>query len=363
MNVLLLTTCGTSVLSNDAGPLGAVLRRCANERTLPAADAALLEPHLAARTQRLLAASPEEASRYSAEVNGVLRVLASAPHARVQHVVIHTDTALGTASADAVAQWIRQHLGHGVELVTSPGLQTTDAETFREAVSDLSHALYRDWLVGYRARRFRIVFNLTGGFKSVNGFLQAFGMLYADETVYLFESSSNLMKIPRLPATPDLRGSVGANLQHLRRLAVGYPVHVHDFERAPDTLFVVVDDAVTRSVWGDFAWSEHKDEFLADGPLEPLSRRLKYSPRFASEFTKLPEPSRRAMLQARLDELAARLDGVRVHRASETVKPLKGHPAPGSTHEVYAWSDADARRIFGHHEGDTFVLDQLSEHL
>jgi hypothetical protein len=35
----------------------------------------------------------------------------------------------------------------------------------------------------------------------------------------------------------------------------------------------------------------------------------------------------------------------------------------GSTHEIDAWHDGGAKRIFGHYEGGVFVLDRLDEAL
>jgi hypothetical protein len=44
-----------------------------------------------------------------------------------------------------------------------------------------------------------VVFNLTGGFKSLNGYLQTVAMISADRCAFLFEGAPELMEIPRLP--------------------------------------------------------------------------------------------------------------------------------------------------------------------
>ena len=44
-------------------------------------------------------------------------------------------------------------------------------------------------------------------------------------------------------------------------------------------------------------------------------------------------------------------------------KQIKGKAMSPSTHEIDAWSDKDAKRIFGHYEGDAFVLDKLNKGL
>jgi hypothetical protein len=43
---------------------------------------------------------------------------------------------------------------------------------------------------------------------------------------------------------------------------------------------------------------------------------------------------------------------------------LKGKPHPQATHECDAWSDKDAKRLYGHFEAtETFIIDSLSSHL
>jgi CRISPR/Cas system-associated protein Csm6 len=67
-----------------------------------------------------------------------------------------------------------------------------------------------------------VVFNLTGGFKSVQGFLQAISSFYADETIYIFQFSSELLQIPRLPIKLDTQGIIDENLTIFRRLGLNY---------------------------------------------------------------------------------------------------------------------------------------------
>jgi CRISPR/Cas system-associated protein Csm6 len=55
----------------------------------------------------------------------------------------------------------------------------------------------------FREKQIKVVFNLTGGFKSTNGWLQTLGMFYAGEIVYIFESQSEMLRIPRIPVAID----------------------------------------------------------------------------------------------------------------------------------------------------------------
>jgi hypothetical protein len=69
--------------------------------------------------------------------------------------------------------------------------------------------------------RIRVTFNLVGGFKSLQGYMQTLGMLFADESVYVFEGERELLRIPRLPLDIDssCRKTMEENLLLFRRLS------------------------------------------------------------------------------------------------------------------------------------------------
>jgi len=89
-------------------------------------------------------------------------------------------------------------VGNQSLLVSACGLRTNRLASFRVALADLTEQL--DTLVrSYREQGWFVVFNLTGGFKSLNGYLQTLGMISADRCVFIFEGAPELMEIPRLP--------------------------------------------------------------------------------------------------------------------------------------------------------------------
>ena len=139
-------------------------------------------------------------------------------------------------------------------------LATSDPERFRLAMSKLI-----EWcdetLTGYREQNWHVIFSLTGGFKGVNGFLQAIAMFYAHESVYIFQSSSQLLRIPRLPITIDKEGVVGKHLSIFRRLAVEFPVTHREAEGIPETLLFPVDEQVMLSEWGELVWRQAKPTY------------------------------------------------------------------------------------------------------
>ena len=98
--------------------------------------------------------------------------------------------------------------------------------------------------------------------------------------------------------------------------------------------------------------------------MSPLSSRLEYSDRFQKEASELKR-DRLLLLNHRLDQLSRCLetDG-KYNPTSLDFKKLNNKPFPKATHECDAWSDQDAKRLYGHFENNgTFLIDQLGAHL
>ena len=99
------------------------------------------------------------------------------------------DTSQGELCARLIGDVLRaRHPRVVVWLQTFPGLATSDVEGFRSAIGELG-----PWCAELRLRSASnpVVFSLTGGFKAMQGVLQALGTLYADRTVYLFEAEGS----------------------------------------------------------------------------------------------------------------------------------------------------------------------------
>ena len=66
------------------------------------------------------------------------------------------------------------------------------------------------------------------------------------------------------------------------------------------------------------------------------------------------------LVNNRIDQLSKFLETNGEYKPpSLDFKALKGAGKPPSTHEVDAWNDRDAQRIFGHYESNIFSLDIL----
>jgi len=354
--ILLVSTCGTSFLTNGASTEDRLwLTKIANDVEV---DDARLTPIVRARREGLRAADEPTRRKMSAELSGIGAVLDRYKPKQLFHVLVHTDTALGRATAGLVQEVV----GNQSLLVSACGLRTNRLASFRVALADLTEQL--DTLVrSYREQGWFVVFNLTGGFKSLNGYLQTLGMISADRCVFIFEGAPELMEIPRLPVRLSELDDVREHMDIFRRLAVGYTVTANDAKGVPDSLLMEVDGEVTTSVLGDVVWARHRATLFAERLLLPLSSKVRVADAVKKVFCGL-EVAQKVQVNEAIDEFCAYVDHDRPLPKSRTFKKLQGDPEPGSTHELYAWSDGATGRLCGHFDaGGVFVFDLLRGHL
>lgn len=354
--LLLISTCGTSLFTNDANADDrAWLTKIANDVEV---DSSRLTPIVEDRRARLAIADDLTRRTMSAELNGIGAVRDRYRPKQLFHLLIHTDTAPGKASV-ALVQAV---LGNQTSLVSAGGLRTNDLASFRAALADLTKQL--DALMqSYRTQGWFIVFNLTGGFKSLNGYLQTLAMISADRCVFLFEGASELVEIPRLPVRVSEIDDIRSHLDVFRRLSVGYTVKADDASCVPESLLMEVDGEVTTSPFGDVVWARHRTTLFAERLYPPLSSKVRVADAVNRAFTSLEAPKKVQVNEA-FDEFSAYIDNRRPLPKSRTFKKLQGDPVPGSTHELYAWSDGATGRLFGHYDAaGAFVFDRLENHL
>jgi len=363
MQTIILSTCGTSLLTNIAGNDRSLITRYANVREfkdIPENDRALLTSLINEMRQRLLDSTPEQTAELSAELNGLLRYYQNRlDSSRDTHWLIATETCLGRATADAIAK-VLERFRHQVQVRTIQDLRTNSLEEFRSAMTELAR-LCTEEVQGYRNSGWKVIFNLTGGFKSVQGFMQALGMLYADESVYVFERTDELLRLPRLPIRLDADRLVEEHQLILRRLTAKLPVSSTQAKDVPDTLIMEIDNQVALSAWGEVIWAEAGRKLLEKRLWEPVDNKLRFGPSFEKSVDNY-SGARKKIINERLAQLARHLDEPGYNPASLDFKKLQGKHEPW-THECDAWSDQDAKRIFGHFENAIFVVDALDKGL
>jgi len=363
---LIVSTCGTSLLTNSIGSeLRTLLTDFANQpkmEDVPPEQRQRIQQHLDTRRREF--AQETDLKRLmdlSAELNGVIRFYDGNPgKVRDQHILLATDTWLGEATAGIIADVLERY-GHLVEIKRVRDLRTDDPDSFRWAMSDLV-AWCAKTLKDYRDAGYRVVFNLTGGFKSVQGFMQALGMVYADESIYVFERTEHLLRLPRLPVQLNSETILRRHLTIFRRIAAGLLVRETEVADVPESLVNIMDGQAVFSPWGELVWQEAYRGIYSAGLMAFTTPKLVSGPQFERSLEKLG-PDQLRQINERLDQLARRLEeGETYNPRSLDFKKLKTL-AQGSTHECDAWADAGAKRLFGHYEGGVYVLDRLDKGL
>lgn len=306
---VIVSTVGTSMLTNGAPQeLRSLLIRTANtvESQLNQKDRAAIAARADEVRTLMAGASQELAQKQSAEMNGVVRLGLSGADV---HYLIATDTLQGRLCAEIAADWIRTF---GAPATPQPirGLTTADTESFSAGINSLL-LWCDDTLPACRAQQRRVVFNLVGGFKAMQAYLQALGMFYADEIVYIFESGHDLIRIPRLPVTWD-HESLREHAAIVARLAHDADDVTPDMvERIPEAyLEIIVCDGrpiVALSTWGLAAWLQHRSEILSGDLLDQPG--LAYQESFRKDYEQLDDREARWRIQDALAKVSVMFAG------------------------------------------------------
>lgn len=363
--LFVLSPCGTSLLTNQADNAERKLvGKYANTKLpeeISPEDKTKLQFLSERVKEKLVSADLDLASKMSAELNGIIKLYGGQPsNTQDYHLLLCTDTWLGEVTATFVAEWLRVK-GFTVEVKRQVDLQTKDIMSFQIALSDIV-SWCEDTVPGYRKSGYKVIFNLTGGFKSVQGFLQTLATFYADETIYIFETAKDLLRIPRLPVEMTAEGTVRQNLEVFRRLSIGLPTS--NTSSIPETLLMEVDGRIEFSPWGDLVWKQTKQKIYRDKLHPSPTEKLSFGSSFERSLKGI-SAERLILVNERIDQLAKNLEtGGQYNPPSLDLKLLKGNPYPPSTYEIDAWADLDAKRIFGHYDNKTcFVLDKLDHAL
>jgi putative CRISPR-associated protein (TIGR02619 family) len=367
---LIISTCGTSTLTNLADDASRKLvtkyANVAADTDVPLDDRKPLLDLLGSARDTLKAADILSTKRASAELNGILSLAGDHTplDSRDVHILLHTDTWLGTAAAEIVESTLI-NFGASPQLERVASLSTRSRDAFDDGLRHLVKWA-AETLPGYRDARYKILFNLVGGFKSVQGFMQTLGMFYADEIVYIFESGSELLRIPRLPVDLDSAAQkiMTDHARVFRRLDIlGPQPFASNLANIPESMLERADDIADLSPWGKLIWNAFKPALYGMKLLDSPSDRIRFTDAFARDAAGL-ERDRFIFLNQRIDDLMRYLESAdKPNPKRLDVKKLTGKPMPRSTHEADAWADADCRRIFFHHEGDAIVLDRLQSPL
>ena len=375
MNTTIVVTCGTSLLTNfmrgkKDPEADALIRKVTNEKDLgkhPKEVGEKIHSLLDEAKGALDSVSIEGARAMSAELNGLITyyggVLPSSSGNK--HYLICSDTEIGQSCANIVKKWFDAR-GLHAEVVKIPDLTTASREYFPHAMGELAKWCI-DYLEPIKAAKEKVVFSLVGGFKAFLGFMQTLGMLYADETVYMFEGTEELLSLPSLPIDIDAgtHEVVRKNINPLRILAVGYPLPEEKCSGIPEIMIIKEDGMCALSSYGEIIFNSFRRNFYGKELLPtPLPDKIIYTDSFMRSLENNTIRAYMSKLNERIDDLARYLlIGKNVKRFD--IKKLSPNITSKcvSTHEIDLWSTGGAWRLFCHFDGDKCYLDLAREHL
>ena len=279
----ILSPCGTSLLTNGASAdERSRLSQYANalENQIPAAEKAVLSKRIETVRERLLRSSPQEVVTLSAELNAIVRYYGyRIDHKRDFHVLLTTDTWLGRTTGELVKSWLQQY-GMSITVYTQPDLQTKELNRFQLALSDLVVWCEKNIPSGYH-----VVFNLTGGFKSIQGFLQTLAIFYADEAIYVFESGTELLRLPRLPVRIAADQVLEKQFPTLRKINHGIKTNASDDSLA--LLVLQIGDDIALSQYGQIIFQQLKNDFYSKKIYPPVLDQIRFGPKFMKSVEKI----------------------------------------------------------------------------
>jgi putative CRISPR-associated protein (TIGR02619 family) len=226
------------------------------------------------------------------------------------HWLIATDTAQGEETAKIVKAFLLSQ-GLGAEIYTPKGLSTASTRSFSDGIDKLLTEL-KTMIEGYQ----KVCFNLVGGFKSLQAYLNTIGMFYADEIIYIFEGvNSEVIKIPRLPIKID-ETVIEPYTLVMALMAVGVEFNRSEID-IQEALIFEVDGEVTLSNWGTLIWDKTKTKLLSGELLN--FPKLRYERSFVQDYQKVKNPDERVKLQETLAKVSKLLS-----QSKNGVQALKG---------------------------------------
>ena len=314
---LIISTVGTSLLTNrieretDDNKWYKRLQQTANysdsEVTQHHPDVEEFIAELKERAETELYSDDTEGIREaSAELNGIYGLY----HEQIEegisdtHLLVATDTAQGRVAAEIVESFLKSKGLTNTSIHVQPGLSTASSDIFVEGMAKLIPWM-QETITDCKKSKYTICFNLVGGFKALQGYFNTIGMFYADEIIYLFEGSNQLIKIPKLPVKVDVSEIEPYKVQ-LAMMDVGeISTSWEEAKKVPEKWILVDGQEMTLSAWGKLLWDKCKKELLSKEKPLPFPK-LEYHQSFLDDYQAKPA-NEKILLQENLARAACLL--------------------------------------------------------
>lgn len=330
MGRFIVTSVGTSLITNiarvrddkrpsdDKSPtLGTVLRDAAFHREPQS-------PKIAALVESLVS----EALAYPDIDNPIGKSIPSAEMCQVAvyeeecgklgpqefHLLLASDTHQGRACASALEGYFRQRGHLAVQVKAIDGLTAESSRGFRTAMTEFVRWFDDEW-ARYKSASTdepELVFNITGGFKAMQGFLLTVGLLHGASVYYVFEDRKELIRIPRLPIRFDYSPAAREHAPLLEQFSRTLLMNASELRNAglPDVFYdEYEDDQAMMSPFGLSIWNAYRKDMLSERLL--VWPHLRYADTFLIDWDRRLQPDERQALNEALAKMSMILqDGV-----------------------------------------------------
>jgi putative CRISPR-associated protein (TIGR02619 family) len=305
MTRLVISTVGTSLLTNQISPRrdpkdwSSRLQEMANKtqdeiRTYHQDVYDIIQKLKERAEESLYNGTTLEIREASAELNGIYAIYEEDLEKGKEdiHWLIATDTAQGQTTAEMVKEFLFKRGIKNTHIYPEPnsGFSTASTSNFSQGMAQIISwlkELIKGYQESYSRNQFKIVFNLVGGFKAIQGYMNTIGMFYANEIVYIFEGSNQPIKIPRLPVDINLPEVEPYKVQLAMMDVAEILTSWEDAEKVPEDWRIVVEPEMTLSTWGKLIWQQCKDVFLAQDKLLKFPK-IEYTPDFLDDYRRKP---------------------------------------------------------------------------
>lgn len=184
-----ICTCGTSIITKRGINLERILHQPLSLWAKKADDIENISDNTREALERLQL--PRDLDKTSAEIKSLVK-MEVAPDDKV--ILLASDTVDGKLCAELVQAFLMaREICDKIEIKTIPGLQAKDGKTFQKY--GLKNLL--NFLVNLEHGD--IIFNPTGGFKSVVPYISLTGMLFNKPVKYVHEDSEDVITLSNLP--------------------------------------------------------------------------------------------------------------------------------------------------------------------
>lgn len=255
----------------------------------------------------------------SAELNGIYGIYDNKVEQGKDdiHLLITTDTAQGRASAKIIMSFLQDQGFTQVSITEPPeNFSVASSKRFLEGIAKIIPSL-EEHIKPCKDNGYVIVFNLVGGFKAFQGYFNTIGMFYADEIVYIFEGSNEIIKIPKLPIKVDQDMIAPHKVPLAMMDQIGIPSYCKEAKSIPKDWIRECNQEIHLSLWGQLVWNQCKANFLSNELLN--FSNMVYEDSFKKDYEKIKNDQKQRI---KLQEILAKVSAILI-KSKGNVSPLK----------------------------------------